>query len=149
MNNDKVKSLIEDALARLGHEGQIFEYFDGDESDEAIERYEVMYQVLIHDMNVSELALLKITVYLANPTMTTCCDEFLEMLDRLGMQEETSNGHIKFTFEKTAMDIEVYVDGEFTFVIDVPDVNNLNFEDIYYEWKKCINVGLVRAAVLA
>ena len=49
---------------------------------------------------------------------------------------------MKFEFKKTSMDIEVYVDNGFEFVIDVPDVNNLVFEDVYYELKRLIKIGL-------
>lgn len=47
---------------------------------------------------------------------------------------------MNISFVKTSIDIEVYINDEFTFVIDVVDINSLDFEDVYYELKRSLEL---------
>ncbi len=47
---------------------------------------------------------------------------------------------MNITFKKTSIDIEVYINDEFTFVIDVVDINSLVLEDVYYELKRSLEL---------
>lgn len=47
---------------------------------------------------------------------------------------------MNITFKKTSLDIEVYINDDFAFVIDVVDINSLDVEDIYYELKRSLEL---------
>lgn len=49
---------------------------------------------------------------------------------------------MNISFKKTSLDIEVYINDEFAFVIDVVDINSLDIEDIYYELKRSLELLL-------
>lgn len=71
---------IDDSLqAEVSNGMRVWDYFDGDEDDAAVEKYAKLYKVL-YNMDLTPQELVQITVYLANPTMVNRADDMLKAL---------------------------------------------------------------------
>jgi len=60
--------------------------------------------------------------------------KFLELADKRMAGKKT------ISFKKTSLDIEVYINGKFLFVIDRMCLNKTSFEDYYYYLKDCFKM---------
>lgn len=88
MNSHYIKNLIESTLIAneidLGANRNIWEYFNGDESKEEVDKFVNLFKWLEQD-GVDVMTMARVCIYLANPTFVNCCNELLEAMEGKGM----------------------------------------------------------------
>lgn len=89
MSIQEVKELVVGTLVNHGVEvsmDTLWDYFNGEETQEEIDKFVELFKWLEQD-GAHCMTMVRVSVFLANPTFVNCCEELLEALEGQGMLE--------------------------------------------------------------